>query len=186
VAVIAPDTGLGMACVLPGREPRVLASEGGHAALAVDSDQEAALVSRLRKRHGHVSIERVLSGQGLENLHSVLLESEGLAAEKRTAPEISAAALAGRDRHARRALDLFCCLLGSVTGDMALMFGATGGVYVGGGIVPSIVDYLARSDFRRRFESKGRLSAYVSQVATKVIVRPNPAFVGLVALAQSP
>jgi glucokinase len=154
--------------------------------LAVDTDQEAALVSRLRKRHGHVSIERVLSGQGLENLHSVLLESEGRAADKRAAREISEAALANSDRQARRALDLFCCLLGSVAGDMALMFGASGGVYLGGGIVPAIVDYLARSDFRRRFESKGRLSAYVSRIATKVIVRPDPAFVGLVALAQSP
>jgi glucokinase len=186
IAVIAPGTGLGMACVLPGREPRVLASEGGHAALAIDSEQEAAVVSLLRKRHGHVSIERALSGQGVENLHSVLLELEGMAAPKRAAPEISKAARAGSDRHARRALDLFCSLLGSEAGDMALTFGARGGVYIGGGIVPGMVDYLGRSDFRRRFESKGRLSAYVSEIATRIIVRPDPAFVGLAALARSP
>lgn len=186
VAVIAPGTGLGMACVLPGREPRVLASEGGHAALAVENDLEAAVVALLRKRHGHVSIERVLSGQGVENLHSAVLELEGMPAGNRAAPDIGKAALAGNDGHARQAIDLFCSLLGSVAGDIALMFGAAGGVYIGGGIVPGMVDYLAHSDFRKRFESKGRLGAYVSQIATKVIVRPDPAFVGLAALAQLP
>jgi glucokinase len=184
-AVIAPGTGLGMACVVPGRPPHVLPSEGGHAALAVGTDQEAAVVSTLRKRHGHVSVERVLSGQGMENLHSAVLELEGRAIGSLSAPEISKAALSGGDHHARRALDLFCTLLGSVAGDMALMFGARGGVYIGGGIVPGMVDYLARSDFRRRFESKGRLSAYVAEIATRVIVRPEPAFLGLAAMAQS-
>jgi glucokinase len=186
MVVIAPGTGLGMACVVPGREPLVLASEGGHAALAVGSDQEAAVVSVLRKRHGHVSIERVLSGQGMQNLHSALLELDGIALRELSAPEISKAALIGKDRYARTALDLFWSLLGSVAGDMALMFGARGGVYIGGGIVPALVDYLAASDFRRGFESKGRLSAYVAEIATQVFVRPEPAFLGLAALARSP
>jgi glucokinase len=185
VAVIAPGTGLGIACIVPGREPHVLPSEGGHAALAVGSDHEAAVASTLRKRHGHVSIERVLSGQGVENLHSALLELDGLSEDKRAAPEISQAALSGGDRHARRTLDLFCSLLGSAAGDLALMFGARGGVYIGGGIVPAMVDHLAHSDFRRRFENKGRLSAYVKEIATRVIVRPDPAFLGLAALARS-
>src|SRR5262249_10914525 len=106
IAVIAPGTGLGMACVVPGREPRILASEAAHAALAADSDQEAAIVGLLRRRHGHVSIERALSGQGVENLHAAVRELAGAAPHKSAAPEISQAALAGADRHARRALDL--------------------------------------------------------------------------------
>jgi glucokinase len=190
VAVIAPGTGLGMACVIPGRVPRVLQSEGGHAALPVAEEREAAVATVLRKRHGHVSIERVLSGHGMENLHSALLEIDGVAAHapgrSRSAPEISKAAFSGGDHHARHALDLFCSLLGSVAGDMALMFGARGGVYVGGGIVPGMVDYLAHSDFRRRFENKGRLATYVAQIPTRIIVRPDPAFLGLAALARSP
>jgi len=185
IAVIAPGTGLGMACVVPGREPRVLASEGGHAALAIGDELEASVHAVLRRRHGHVSVERVLSGQGMQNLHSAVLELEGIALRGLSAPEISKAALAG-DRHARAALDLFCSLLGAVAGDMALMFGARGGVYIGGGIVPVLVDYVAASDFRRRFESKGRLSPFLADIVTRVIMRPDPAFLGLAALAQLP
>jgi glucokinase len=183
VAVIAPGTGLGIACLLPRRA--VLPSEGGHAGLPAHDDQSSAVIAVLRRRFDHVSAERALSGQGLENLYSALAELDGVQAEARSAPEISRALLAGGDERARCTVELFFAILGSVAGDLALMFGALGGVYIGGGIVPAMVEELGRSDFRRRFEHKGRLGHYVSRIATQVIMRPDPAFLGLSALAQA-
>lgn len=184
VALIAPGTGLGMACFIPGGDRNhVLASEGGHATLAATDGAEAAMVDFLRRRHGHVSAERVLSGRGLIALHEAVAEQLGHAASPLSPPEIVQAAADGAPA-ARRALDLFCAFLGSVAGSVALTFGARGGVLIAGGIAPRIVEPLRRSAFRERFESKGRLSGYLSHIPTKVVVRPDPAFLGLAALAR--
>ncbi|MFO1082161.1 MAG: glucokinase [Reyranellaceae bacterium] len=183
MAVVAPGTGLGMACWVGGAGGRVLTSEGGHASLAANDEPEAAVVAVLRRRFGHVSAERVLSGQGLENLLAALAEIDGVAAAPRPAPEITRAALDDSDPRCRRALELFCGFLGGVAGDAALVYGARGGVYLGGGIVPGLVDFLARSAFRARFEGKGRLASYAAAIPTAVIVRPDPAFLGLRGLA---
>ena len=184
VAIIAPGTGLGMACLIPGHGGiRVLASEGGHTTLAATNAQEAALIDILRKRYGHASAERALSGQGLMNLHAALADLQGVPVEARSAEQITRAAIDGSCRNSRLALDVFCSLLGTVAGNAALMFGARGGVYLGGGIAPRIVDYIRRSSFRTQFESKGRLQVYLSRIPTQVIVRADPAFLGLQALA---
>ena len=185
VAVIAPGTGLGMACFIPGGDgERVLPSEGGHATLAATDASEAAIIEVLGRRYGHVSAERVLSGPGLVNLYAALAELGGSGEQLRTAEQITRSAFAGSSSKARRALDTFCAFLGSVAGSAALMFRARGGVLIAGGIVPTIVDYLPRSNFRARFESKGRFRAYLEGVSTRVIVRTDPAFVGLQALAE--
>lgn len=185
VAVIAPGTGLGMACFIPGGDrERVLPSEGGHATLAAADDREAALIGALRRRHGHVSAERVLSGGGLVGLYDALLELDGGGdPSPRTAEQITRAAIDGSSVWSCRALDAFCSFLGSVAGDAALMFGARGGVVIAGGIVPRIVDYLPRTNFRARFEDKGRFRCYLARIPTSVLVRPDPAFLGLKALA---
>lgn len=182
VVVIAPGTGLGMACLVPGGDRQaVLPSEGGHATLAAADAREAEIIEALRRRYGHVSAERVLSGGGLANLYGALDgagDDHGL-----DAPHIVSAALDGGSLRARRALNAFCSFLGSVAGNAALTFEAKGGVFIAGGIVPRIVDYLRRSDFRERFESKGRFRRYLAGISTKVIVRPDPAFLGLMVLA---
>lgn len=182
VALIAPGTGLGMACFIPAGE-RVLASEGGHATLASTTEDEAAVVEFLRRRHGHVSAERVLSGGGLVNLYAALADRQGLHTPSPTPEEIVRTAIEGQSETARQALDLFCAFLGSIAGTAALTFGARGGVLIAGGIVPRIVDYLRRSDFRERFESKGRLRGYLERIPTRVVIRHDPAFLGLAALA---
>lgn len=185
VAVIAPGTGLGMACFIPGGDgARVLASEGGHATLAATDAREAAIIDALHRRYGHVSAERVLSGRGLVDLHGVLADLDGDGEQLHTAEQITRAAIYGDSSQACRALDAFCSFLGSVAGNAALMFGARGGVVIAGGIVPRIVDYLPRTAFRDRFESKGRLARYLEGISTSVIVRPDPAFLGLEALAN--
>jgi glucokinase len=184
MAIIAPGTGLGMAYFLPSGAGAALASEGGHATLAATNAEEAALIATLQKHHRHVSAERVLSGQGLVNLYQALGEQDGEPMEARSPAEITQAAMDGSCAHSRRALDHFCSFLGSMAGDAALMVGARGGVYIGGGITPRIISYLPRTRFRAQFESKGRLSAYMQRISTRVIARPDPAFLGLCWLAK--
>lgn len=185
VAVIAPGTGLGMACFIPGGDsPKALASEGGHATLAAADAREAEIIEALRQRYGHVSAERVLSGRGLVDLHGILADLDGDDFPPHTAEQITRAAIYGGSSQACRTLDVFCSFLGSVAGSATLMFGARGGVVIAGGIVPRIVDYLPRTAFRARFESKGRFGRYLEGVSTRVVLRSDPAFLGLEALAK--
>ena len=184
VAVISPGTGLGMACLHTGPGGRVvLASEGGHASLAGLDEEHDKLIAFLRHRYGHVSAERVLSGGGLTNLYRAIAATEGARFVNRTPAEVTSSAFDGSCAVCRAAIDAFCAWLGAVAGDMALTFGARGGVYIGGGIVPRFVDHLARSAFRKQFEGKGRMQPYLARIPTRVILHPNPAFVGLLSLA---
>lgn len=183
MAAIGPGTGLGVGCLLPeGRSWRALASEGGHTSLPAGDPREAAVIEWLRERYGHVSAERALSGDGLVNLYEAIGALEGRDQPQLSAPEIADAALGGRSVSAQSALDMFCALLGVVAGNLALIYGARGGVYISGGIVPRFPDYVARSQFRRRFEDKGRLKQYLKAIPTAVILHPNPAMLGLAAL----
>lgn len=184
VVVIAPGTGLGLSCHLPGTAPRTVASEAGHATLAASDAGDVAILEMLRRRFAHVSAERVLSGVGMVNLHAVLAAQEGQAPGTPTPEEIVRGALYGTASRHAAALELFCGFLGSFAGDMALTFAARGGVLIGGGIAPHIVPVLRESSFRTRFAAKGRFADYVRQIPTAVIVRPEPTFLGLAALAS--
>lgn len=178
--VLGPGTGLGIATYVPtSAGGTVIVGEGGHGTMPASDEREAAIIARLRAHHGHVSAERVISGDGLVNLYETVADLEGRAVPPRTAAEVSDAALAGSCRVCRAALDMFCALLGSLAGNMALAMGANGGVYVAGGIVPRIVEHFAASDFRSRFEAKGRFRDYLREVPCYVILRPDPALLGL-------
>ena len=187
MAILAPGTGLGMACLIDGPSGRrAITSEGGHATLASIGPQYDRLIDFLRGKYDqHVSIERVLSGAGLSNLHLALASCEGGSAIHRTPVEVTTSAFDGSSPLCRAAIDAFCAFLGAVAGDLALTFGARGGVFIGGGIVPRFVDHLARSAFRAQFEAKGRMHGYVARIPTRVIIHPNPALIGLVALARA-
>jgi glucokinase len=184
-AVLGPGTGLGVAAWLPHGGGLVLTSEGGHATLAGASPREDAVIAHLRARFGHVSAERVLSGPGLENLYKAIAALDGVSVPVRSAAEISYAAASGECPVCRAALDMFCALLGDVAGNLALTFGARGGVTIAGGIVPRLAEELVRSAFRTRFESKGRMRAYVEPIPVDVVMHADPAFVGLKGLARS-
>ena len=175
-------TGLGVAAYLPQGGGRVLNSEGGHATLAGSSPREDAVIAHLRQRFGHASAERALSGPGLENLYHAIAALDGVAVPARDAAAISKAARSGECPVCRAALDMFCAMLGDVAGNLALTFGARGGVYIAGGIVPRLGGYFEQSPFRRRFEAKGRFSAYVAAVPTCVILAETPALRGLATL----
>jgi glucokinase len=181
IALLGPGTGLGVSALVPSATGWVpLATEGGHVNMPACTAREEAVLAWLRRDFGHVSAERVLSGPGLANIYRALLALDGEEMETEPAPEeIAALALAGTSRHAAEALDMFCAMLGTVAGNLALGFGARGGVYIAGGIVPSLGTAFERSSFRRRFEDKGRMSPYVEAIPTFVVTRALPAFLGL-------
>jgi glucokinase len=178
MVVLGAGTGFGAAGLARGeRGDLAVATEGGHASFAPCDDLEAEIWGRLTARHGRVSIERLLSGPGLFELYRTLAEMEGADAKLADIKALIEAVQAG-ERLAGLAADRFCAILGSVAGDLALTFGARGGVFVSGGLAPRIADRLAASDFRARFEAKGRLSPYVAQIPTSLILHPYPAIVG--------
>jgi glucokinase len=186
MAVLGPGTGLGVACLVPGgKDSVVVAGEGGHATMAAASGREDAVIDYLRGQFGHVSAERVVSGSGLENLYQAIAALDHSEVPARTAAEITRTALDGSCSTATAALQMFCALLGSFSGNAALLFGARGGLYIAGGIAPRIVAFMERSEFRRRFEDKGRFRPYLEAIPTNVIVHPAAAFIGLRALALS-
>jgi glucokinase len=185
MAVLGPGTGLGVACFVPAAPNSVvIASEGGHATMAATSPREDAVIDHLRRELGHVSAERVVSGLGLENLYRAVVALDGVDAPERNAAEITKAALDGDCPVARTALELFCAMLGTIAGNAALMFGARGGVFIAGGIAPRLTDFMARSEFRARFESKGRFRTYLAPIPTSVIVHPAATFLGLRSIAK--
>jgi glucokinase len=180
MVALGPGTGLGVAAYVPHENGTfVLCSEGGHATVPSGSPREDAIIDNLRQRFGHVSAERVLSGRGLENLYRAIATIDSLTVPERTAAEITQAAVAGRCAASRAALNTFCALLGEVAGNFALSFGAQGGVFIAGGIVSHIRDHLPRSQFRSRFEAKGRMRDYIAAIPVYLILHDDPAFIGL-------
>ncbi len=183
-AVLGPGTGLGVSGLIPvaGGGWTPLQGEGGHVSLAPVGEREKAVVrwlaTTLTDSAGHVSAERFLSGPGLEWIYRGLCATDSVTGANETAAQISAAALARTDKLAAEALAIFCRQLGSVSSDLALTLGATGGVYIAGGIVPRLLDYFMQSDFRHAFENKGRSSDYLKPIATQVVIRHNPALLG--------
>ena len=178
LVVLGAGTGFGVAGLARGERGDVaVATEGGHAGFAPCDETEVEIWRRIKARHGRVSIERLLSGPGLFDLYRALADIEGAGAELADDRGVIAAAAEG-DRMARLTVERFCGILGSVAGDLALTFGARGGVFVSGGLAPRLADRLAASQFRARFEDKGRLSPYVAQIPTSLVLHPYPAIVG--------
>lgn len=184
--VLGPGTGLGVATLVPhGNSWLALAGEGGHAGFAPQDDLEIALAAVLRRATPRVSNETILSGTGLTALYAALALLDGRQAASLNAAQVSARALDGSDARAVRALDVFCAVLGAVAGDMALITGARGGVYIGGGIAPRLLPFLQGSRFRACFEAKASQEAYVAAIPTWVIVRPAAALLGACAALRA-
>ncbi len=183
IALIGPGTGLGVATVIPNGKGgwTRLASEGGHVTVAAADDRDDAILAHLRRRFDHVSAERVLSGQGLTNLHEAISALEGKSTEPLTPEQISDRAKAG-DAVATETLERFFAMLGTVSGNLALTVGAQGGVAIAGGIVPRYLKEIVASDFEKRFLDKGRLRSYLDPIPVYVVTHPLPAFIGLAGL----
>jgi glucokinase len=182
---VGPGTGFGAACLFPDdARPFAVVTEAGHSTLPATSEREARVIGQLRQRFGHVSVERALSGPGLENLYCALAAVDGVTAPDRDAAAITQAAFDGSCDLSRAALDMFCSLLGTVAGDLALTFCARGGVYIAGGIVPRFANRLVETDFRKQFEGKGRFESYLQDISTNIIVTADASFLGLKAFYE--
>lgn len=181
VAVLGPGSGLGVSGLIPGAGGRwsALSGEGGHVTMAPISDRESAVLGQLRKSFDHVSAERVLSGPGLVNLFTALSILDGRDPAPLTAAQITESALAGTNPYCVEAVEMFCAMLGTVAGNLALTLGARGGVYIAGGVVPKLGPLFTHSRFRKRFLEKGRMRDFLAPVPTYVVTHELPAFLGL-------
>ncbi len=179
VGVIGPGTGLGVAGLVPcGVSWKPLPGEGGHATLAAANDVEAEVIALLRRQWGHVSAERIISGPGLALLREAIGVLRNEPAERLSPAEITQRAITGEDDLSRESLNMFCAMLGTIAGNLALTLGTRGGVYLGGGILPRLGSFFLESPFRARFEQKGRFAGYLAAIPCYVIHSEQPALIG--------
>ncbi len=180
--VLGPGTGLGMAGFLPG--PAVaIPTEAGHVGLAAADAWQDEVVAALRARCGRAGTEEALSGRGLANLHAVVAALRGAEVPARDAAAVVAAAKTCPV--AAEALRLFLDFLAAFAGDMALAWGARGGIFLAGGILPRLAPSLDTESFRKRFEDRAPMSEWVRGVPLHLVTHPSPAFPGLAALARA-
>ena len=185
LAVLGPGTGFGVSALVRDAHGREMAlpSEGGHACFAPGDALEDEILRILRQRYGRVSIERLICGPGLLNLHRALAAIEGRETLIDDPALITAEALAEPRSPCGATLARFCAMLGAVAGDIALTTGARGGVYIAGGIAPRILPFLQASPFRERFERKGRFRDYMAAIPTRVIIHKHAALLGAARVA---
>ncbi len=182
--VLGPGSGLGVAIVAwDGTNWLPLPGEGGHAKLPMgDTPREDAIFARIRDRFGFVSIEHVLSGSGLKNLYAAIHELDGLTSDIPEQHTISGAGVEGSDKVAVESVSLFLSILGGVAGNLALSCMAKGGVYIAGGIVPTMTRFAATSRLRDCFVGSSKMKNLLEPIATYIITNEHPAFVGLLRL----
>ena len=180
IGLIGAGSGLGVSGLIPAGAGWVaLGSEGGHASFSPRNAREISILEFAWKQLEHVSFERLLSGPGIELIYQALSErAKNKKAESLTAPEITSSALNGSDPVCVETLETFCEMLGTAAANLAVTQGALGGIYIGGGIVPRLGEYFDRSNFRKRFEDKGRFSNYLKGIPTYVITESNATFMG--------
>lgn len=182
-AVVAPGTGLGMALVTA--DGSVNPSEGGHAPLAPADPLEQELLGVLAAELGFVSWEDVLSGPGIGNLYRAVCAVWGAAAEELTPQEITARGLALSDPVCHQTLETWCAVLGNAAGALCVTGCARGGVYLGGGVLPRLADFLAGGGFRRRFEERGRMTDYVRDIGTAIVLDDGAGLAGALRYARA-
>jgi glucokinase len=187
LALIGAGTGLGVSGLLPSAAGWVpVTGEGGHTAFSPVGRREQAVLTHLWQRFEHVSTERLLQGAGIVLLHETLCALDGRPRPALTQEDITRAACAGSDPVCMEVVDLFCGILGTASANLAVTLGARGGVFIGGGIVPSLGPAFDRSPFRARFEAKGRYRDYIAAIPTYVITAENPALRGVARVLATP
>ncbi len=193
-ALISAGTGLGEAGLhWEGEHYQPFPSEGGHVDFAPRNELEAELLIYLLKRYEHVSFERVLSGSGLYEIYKFLCDTERMdepawlvqrMRQDDPSAVISGAALEGSSELCAKALDLFVSVYGAEAGNLALKLLATGGVFVGGGIAPKIIQKLKDSTFMKAFLAKGRMKALLEAIPVRVILDDKTVLIGAARLAS--
>jgi glucokinase len=187
IAVCGPGTGLGVANLVNiNNHWHCLGGEGGHTDFAPVDELDVKIFQQLKMTKKRLSYEQLLSGYGLEQIYQALVvinneTSTNTKLTKLSAKDISTQAIAGTCPICQQALSQFCKVLGSFAGNLALTTGSLGGVYIAGGIVPRFIEYVKNSEFRERFETKGRMSHINKQTPTYIITESQPGLMGAAA-----
>lgn len=177
--IYGAGTGLGVAHLIHANNQWLsLPGEGGHVDFAPNSEEEDIILEQLRTEMGHVSAERILSGPGLVNLYRAIVKSDNRVPENFKPKDVTELALADENLDCRRALSLFCVIMGRFGGNLALNMGTFGGVYIAGGIVPRFLEFFKASGFRAAFEDKGRFKDYLMDIPVFLITHDQPGLVG--------
>ena len=195
-ALIAAGTGLGEGMLIWNGHAHVpFPSEGGHTDFAPRNEDEIDLLRFLKQKYnGRISQERVVSGMGLSNVYEFLREVRGIdepaSLAKRMAKEdpnavITELALAAKSEICEKTLDMFVSAYGSEAGNLALKLLSVGGVYVGGGIAPRILEKLKDGTFMKAFADKGRMSQLLINMPVRVILESRAALLGAAAYAEA-
>ena len=186
IGLIGSGSGLGVSGLIPSGEGWTsLGSEGGHSSFAPSDAREAAVLAYVWRQFDHVSFERLLSGPGLELTYLAIAELKHMQVKGLSAPEITRCALDENEPLCIETLEVFCNMLGTAASNLALTLGATGGIYIGGSIVPRLGDFFDRSGFRNRFEQKGRFANYVAHIPSFVITAAEATFLGASAILDT-
>jgi glucokinase len=182
ISVLGPGTGLGVAHLWRDGKGgyHVQATEGGHIDFAPLDQVEDMILSRLRKRHMRVSVERVVSGPAIVDIYETLAAMEDKAVHVLSDVDIWKAAAEGKDSLAEAAVERFCLSLGSAAGDYALAQGASG-VVIAGGLGYRIRETILKSGFSDRFIAKGRFAGMMAKLPVKLITHPQPGLFGAAA-----
>lgn len=179
--ILGPGTGLGVAHLWKQADQyHIQSTEGGHMGFSPLDDVDDAILARLRRRHGRVSVERMVSGPAIVDIYEALASLAGRRVTETDDKLIWALGLARTDPLAAAAVDRFCLSLGAVAGDMALAQGATA-VVIAGGMGLRIKDRLIRSGFAERFVAKGRFESFMKAMPVKLITHPQPGLIGAAA-----
>lgn len=179
IGILGAGTGLGVAGLIQHADSyHVVDTEGGHADYAPIDEIQSAVVNCLRETYGRVSLERLLSGKGLLNIYTALCAIEGAEAIFTTPAEVVAGALDAADAKALQTVNMFCEGMGSAAGNLALTFGAKGGIYIAGGVIPRFQEFFINSGFRSKFEDKGRFVSYLQPIPVYLVIRSNLGLLG--------
>ncbi|MGJ8693176.1 MAG: glucokinase [Thalassotalea sp.] len=182
ISICGPGTGLGVANIVPNGDAWIsLGGEGGHVDFAPIDKVEQHILNFLLKKYSHVSYEQLLSGLGIEQIYQALCDFHGESAKNYSAKDISSNAVANSCARCVETLAQFCKTLGSFAGNLSLNLGSFAGVYIAGGIAPRFIDFIKNSDFRTRFEEKGRLSGFNKNIPTYIITETQPGILGALA-----
>jgi glucokinase len=186
IGVIGAGSGLGVSGVIPAEHGWVaLGTEGGHTSFSPRNAREIAILEFAWKEFDHVSFERLLSGRGIELMYRAIGKYRSKEVAPLAAQEITQHAIIGNDAIAIETLNTFCEILGTASANLAVTLGARAGIYVGGAIVPRLGDFFHKSQFRPRFEDKGRFSDYLREVPTYVINAEQATFRGASAVLEA-
>jgi glucokinase len=185
--VLGPGTGLGVGgLVRAGSRWVPVPGEGPHIDLGPITDRDMAIWPNLERVHGRITAEAVLSGPGMLRLYRAICATDGVPRHLTSPVEVTAAGLAASDAQAAETLTLFATYLGRVAGDVALIFMAYGGVYLGGGIPPRIASVLKAGAFRSAFVAKAPHDELMTRMATAIIVKEDAALAGIAGFARAP